>query len=370
MSDATQHTHTLSCSRSRQRPIFIIGCGSIVRDAHLPGYALLAAPILGFFDLDHARAQTMAHTVRGSVAFSSLHALIAACTAADGIFDVALPPAAQEAALLELPLNSRVLLQKPFGETLEHATRLLTLARQRTLVGAVNFQLRHSPCIGAVRGLLAQEAIGEVIDIECRVVCHMPWETWSFTRLMPRMEVVMHSIHYLDLVRGLFGEPERVWCSTTQHPLSSDLTDTRSATIMSFGPTRRAVVTTFHHHRAPHAHDCSQLKIEGTRGTIVAQLGVNLDYPRGRPDHVQWSRDEQPWTSVPLEGNWFPHAFAGSMNALQRFVAGESTTLESEFADAWRTMALVETCYQSAARGETPPNPPENSGFSAMPLPL
>ncbi len=369
MSDATQHMHAPSrapcCS---QRPIYIVGCGSIVRDAHLPGYALLNARVAGFFDLDRARAESLARTVSGSVVFDSMDALTSACTAADGILDVALPPAALEATLLALPIGSRILLQKPFGETLAQATRLLHIARERSFVGAVNFQLRHAPCIRAVRELLAHEAIGEVIDIEFRVVCHMPWETWSFMRSMPRMEVVMHSIHYLDVVRALFGEPQRVWCSTAQHPLSSELTDTRSATIMSFGPTRRAVVTTFHHHRAPQAHDCSHLKIEGTRGTIVAQLGVNLDYPRGRPDSVQWSCDGQPWTSVPLEGNWFPHAFAGSMNALQRFVAGESNTLESEFVDAWRTAALVETCYQSAARGETPPNPPENSDFATNPV--
>ena len=38
----------------------------------------------------------------------------------------------------------------------------------------------------------------------------------------------------------------------------------------------------------------------------------------------------------------------------QRFVAGEDTTLVGAVDDAVRTMALVEACYESSARGGTP----------------
>jgi hypothetical protein len=39
------------------------------------------------------------------------------------------------------------------------------------------------------------------------------------------------------------------------------------------------------------------------------------------------------------------------MSNLQRFVAGEDPTLISPVEDAIKTMALVETCYQSSAAG-------------------
>ena len=42
------------------------------------------------------------------------------------------------------------------------------------------------------------------------------------------------------------------------------------------------------------------------------------------------------------------------MANLQRFVAGEDTRLISPIEDACRTMALVEACYESSARGGTP----------------
>jgi hypothetical protein len=42
------------------------------------------------------------------------------------------------------------------------------------------------------------------------------------------------------------------------------------------------------------------------------------------------------------------------MSNLQRFVTGEDAELVSPVADAIKTMALVEACYQSSISGGTP----------------
>jgi predicted dehydrogenase len=236
---------------------------------------------------------------------------------------------------------------------------LRELAARRGIRGVVNFQLRHAPVVLGARRLLADGEIGEALDVEVRVVCRMPWETWPFLRGMPRMEILMHAIHYLDLVRGLLGEPDRVWSAVAGHPAAREMAESRSTTTMTFGSQRRAVVTTYHHHAAPAGHDASHLRIEGTRGTIVARLGVNLDYPRGRADTLEYSRDGGAWRSVEVGGNWFPQAFAGPMRSLQRLAAAaDGRDIESTFDDAWRTMALVETCYKSALGGERVPESP------------
>jgi len=339
------------------RPVFVLGAGAIVRDAHLPAYRMAGIPVAGFFDLDRTRAEALAAAVPGAKVFADRAGLLAAMRDAGGIADVALPPEALPATLEALPEGSFTLLQKPFGLTLGEATSLRELARARRIGGAVNFQLRHAPVIAALRELLRSGAIGEPIDLEVRVVCRMPWATWPFLLDRPRMEILVHSIHYLDLARALFGEPERVWCGAAGDPREPRLAETRSTSILAFPHGKRAVVTTFHHHEAPSRHDASHLRIEGTRGTAVARLGVNLDYPAGRPDSLEVSSDGGPWREIPLRGNWFPQGFAGSMIAVQELAAGRRETIESDFTDAWRTMALVETCYGSAARGERPPEP-------------
>ena len=336
------------------RPIFVVGAGSIVRDAHLPAYRKAGFPVAGVFDLDRARARDLARDF-GTRDFDTREALLSQCCASGGVLDLALPPRAVAPMLREIPFGSFVLIQKPFGLDLAGATELLAIARARGIRGAVNFQLRHAPCVRGARQLLADGAIGELVDVEVRVVCRMPWETWPFLSGMPRMEILMHSIHYLDLVRAICGEPDRVWSAIARHPSAPSIADARSTSVMTFGQMRRAVVSTYHHHAAPEGHDASHLRIEGTRGTIVARLGVNLDYPRGRADTLELSQDGGAWRSIPVEGNWFPHAFEGPMANLQRLATGAATAIESELDDAWRTMALVETCYKSAAGGEETP---------------
>jgi predicted dehydrogenase len=83
-------------------------------------------------------------------------------------------------------------------------------------------------------------------------------------------------------------------------------------------------------------------------------MGVNIDYPNGPPDTLEVAVDRDPWRRVDLRGSWFIEAFEGPMSNLQRFVAGEDTTLMSPVEDAIKTMALVEACYQSSMTGGTP----------------
>lgn len=340
------------------RPIFVVGCGAVVRDAHLPAYRLDGLHVEGCYDVDASRARELASSSPGAVAHESLESLVEACEAAGGLYDVAVPPHAAAETLGHLPEGATVLLQKPFGRDLAEATALLALVEGRRLRGCVNLQLRHAPVVSALRTLLASENLGGPLDLEVRVVCRMPWENWPFLEALPRMEILMHSIHYLDLCRALFGEPERVWSAAFGHPGSPRLADTRSSTILSFAGGRRATVTTYHHHRAPARHEASHLRVECGRGTAVARLGVNLNYPDGAPDALEWSADGGAWRQVAVEGSWFPHAFRGPMREAQRAAADAAFTPSTSFRDAWRTMALVETCYRSAVRGEMTPEEP------------
>ena len=105
-----------------------------------------------------------------------------------------------------------MLIQKPMGRDLADARRILAIARERELVAAMNFQLRFAPNMLALRDALARRLFGDILDIEVRINLHTPWEYWAFLKGVPRLEILMHSIHYLDLIRSLFGEPRGVYC--------------------------------------------------------------------------------------------------------------------------------------------------------------
>ncbi|HVW22680.1 MAG TPA: Gfo/Idh/MocA family oxidoreductase [Opitutaceae bacterium] len=340
----------------RRRPIVLIGAGGIVKDAHLPAYRSAGFPVAGIFDLDASRARALAEAFAIPRVYGTLAEAVQ--EAPEGAaFDVAVPAPALAGVLPSLPEGAPALLQKPLGENLAQARILRDLCRSRRLKAAVNFQLRFAPNVAEARRLIAAGAIGEVHDLEVRVTVYTPWQLWTFLEKAPRVEILYHSIHYVDLVRSFFGEPSRAHALTVRHPLAPKLAATRTALALGYGDSKRATITANHGHAYGREHQESYVKWEGTEGALVAKLGVNLNYPAGEPDTLEICRLSagQPprWRPVPVEGNWFPHAFAGSMASLLRHADG-AAELPTAVEDACRTMAVVEAAYADSASGGTP----------------
>jgi predicted dehydrogenase len=336
---------------SHPRPIVGIGAGGIVRTAHLPVYRRLGFPVAGLFDV---RVQVARETARLFDVPRVYAALDEACSVANAVFDVAVPCDQILDILPHLPPGSPVLIQKPLGGDLPTARRIVDLCRERRLVAAVNFQLRFSPGVLAFRDLIERGRLGTLVDVEVRLVVRQPWELWTFLRGAPRLEILYHSIHYLDLLRSLLGEPSGAYCKAVAHPKMPDLQDTRSTIILDYGDRIRCSLALNHTHAQGPRHRSSQLKVEGTEGAAVLTLGVNLDYPNGGPDVLEVATGARGWETIPLRGSWFIDAFEGPMSNLQRFVAGEDPVLHTSVDDALRTMAVVEACYESSAHGATP----------------
>ncbi|MBD5780411.1 Gfo/Idh/MocA family oxidoreductase [Pelagicoccus sp. NFK12] len=342
----------------KPRPIVVLAAGGIVRDAHLPAYKLAGFEVIGIYDIDREKAERLAADFGIDRVYSSLQE---ACAhdPAEVVFDVAVPAAGLMKVLKALPDGAAALLQKPFGENLEEARALLALCRSKKLKAAVNFQLRYAPYILAARDLIEQGVIGELHDVAVRVTVYMPWHLWTFLEGIPRVEILYHSVHYVDLVRSFFGEPTGVYAKTVKHPDTEKLASTRTNIALNYGDLKRANISANHGHNFGLKHQQSYVKWEGTKGAIKATLGLLMNYPEGEPDALEYcTLDEEgnpsEWQSVELQGSWYPHAFIGTMASLMRFADGETDELPTSVDDAFRTMAVVEASYQSDASGGTP----------------
>lgn len=334
------------------RPIVLIGAGGIVRDAHLPAYRKAGYPVWGIADIDVARAQALADEYGIERVFASAAEAIAAAPQ-DVVYDIALMPEHFPATLRELPDGAAVLLQKPLGQTLAEGEALRDLCASKGLIAAVNTQLRFAPYVAAARALIADGVIGELYDFEIRVQTDTPWHMFPSVFGLPRLEINMHSVHYIDLVRSFLGDPDAVSAVTVEHPEKHDIANTRSTILMRYRDRPiRVTISVNHDHAFGSGYDESFIKWEGTKGAIRAQMGLLLDYPRGGPDALELAllaEKEKGWTPVPFEGTWFPDAFIGSMGAVQRFVEGSVPTLPTAVDDVLHTMAAVEAAYESAA---------------------
>lgn len=330
------------------KPIVIIGAGGIVTDAHLPAYKLANLPVAGVFDLDAERARAVAEKW-DTQAFATLDDAIATPGV---VYDLALPPAAHLDVLPQLPDGAAVLLQKPMGRDLAEATAILRLCRTKSLKAAVNFQLRFSPMMLAVADALQRGWLGRLIDVEVHLNLVTPWHLFPFLNGMPRVEIAVHSIHYLDTLRALLGNPTGVHARTLGHP-STTLAQTRTSALFDFAPDQRVTFSINHNHDFGRRFQDASFRFEGTEGAAMVKLGLLLNYPEGEPDELWITRRGGDWQQVPLQGRWFPHAFIGTMSNLQRYAAGEDAVLVTSAEDAWHTMALAEAAFESAARPAT-----------------
>lgn len=332
------------------RPIVTFGAGSIVSDAHYPSYRKGGFPIAGLYDPNAEKAKALAD-IWGVAAYTSVEE---AASVPNAIFDVATPPSAHAAVLKQLPDGAAVLIQKPLGNDLPEATEILKICRAMNLKAAVNFQLRFAPMMLALKDAISKGLLGEIVDFEAHLVLNTPWSTWAFLKGLPRIEIAMHSIHYLDLIRQVLGDPQGVHAKSIGHP-SHDMAQTRTTAILDYGDNVRCALSINHDHPFGRRHQACDFRITGTEGAAYLQLGVNLNYPEGEPDVLEiYPKGGDGWVAVPLEGKWFPDAFTGRMANLQRYANGEDTELVSSVEDAWNTMALVEAAYKSSAQPATP----------------
>jgi predicted dehydrogenase len=335
---------------AKPRPIVTFGAGSIVGDAHYPAYRKGGFPIAGLYDPDHDKAKVLAEKW-GVTAYRTVEE---AAAVENAIFDLATPPATHAKVLAALPDGAATLIQKPMGADLAAATEILHICRDKQLKAAVNFQLRFAPMMLALKDAIAKGLLGEVVDFDVYLALDTPWQLWSFLEGLPRIEIAMHSIHYLDVIRQVLGDPQGVHAKSIGHP-NHRMAQTRTTAILDYGDRVRCALSINHDHKFGRKHQACEFRVSGTEGAAYLQLGVNLDYPRGEPDILEiHSKGGDGWVPVPLEGTWFPDAFVGRMANLQRFVSGEDAELVSSVEDAWMTMALVEAAYASNAASATP----------------
>lgn len=335
---------------SDPRPMVTFGAGSIVSDAHYPAFKKAGIPIAGLYDPDHAKAEALA-AKWGVKAFRTMDE---AASVKNAIFDLATPPSRHAEVLRALPDGAVAVIQKPMGGDISEAREILATVRGKNITAAVNFQLRFAPMMLALQDAIDKGLLGEVVDFDAWLALATPWGLWPFLKGLPRIEIAMHSIHYLDLIRGLLGDPKGIHAKSIGHP-NHDMAQTRTSAILDYGDRVRCALSINHDHFFGRKFQACEFRICGTKGAAYVKLGVNLDYPKGEPDEL-WIHPAggSEWVQVPLTGSWFPDGFVGKFCNVQRYAAGEDSDLVSSAEDAWGTMALVEAAYASSAAPATP----------------
>jgi predicted dehydrogenase len=333
--------------------IGIVGCGGIVQYAALPTYVKHGLNVAGCYDINREVAEKTARDFDIPRVYMALDDLLA--DPAVEIVEISVPPQYQLGIARQcIAAGKHLLCQKPLSTTLSHAAEIVRLARQAGVKLAVNQQLRWGQGIRAARSLIRKGWIGQVTDASIQVSVNTPWDMWAWLVVSPRLEVMFHSIHYIDAMRSLFGDPEWITSRHARYPLQGQMEgETKTITILDYDWGLQAFIADNHYNQSDDYF--AIFRFIGTEGFISGTLGAMYNYPHGRPDSLEWSSKRyypDKRFEAKLEGKWIPDAFIGPTASLMQAIQ-EDGLPETSGEDNIQTLRVVEAAYLSAAENRS-----------------
>ena len=294
--------------------IGIVGCGEVVRTAHLPGYRRYGQRVVGVYDVQAEATAGVREQFGVETIFRDLEELLSHPEIE--VVDVATHPDVRPALVRQaLAAGKHVLAQKPFAHDLETARELIEEGERLGLLVAVNQNGRWAPPWRAATLLIEQGSIGDVV-----AVTHLYHHNYGFTMgtVFDEIEHLVlydYSVHWFDITRcWLEGKTVTAVRAreyrTPNQPRESkapwgawatiDYEDGSSALIRGVGC-------------AETSRPRKLFWIHGSEGTIRgAVLGSG---PTPGEEFLELERDGRT-TRFQLDGSWHTNGFAGAMAEL------------------------------------------------------
>jgi len=299
--------------------IGIVGCGGVVKSAHLPGYKRYGQRVVGVYDVRPEATVGVRDQFGVETVFGELDELLS--NPEIEIVDVATHPDVRPALVRQaLAAGKHVLAQKPLAGDLEVARGLAEEAERLGLKLAVNQNARWAPAWRVATLLIEQGAIGDVV-----AVTHLYHHNYGFT-IGTVFDEIAHfvlydySIHWFDITRcWLAGKtPTAVRACeyrTPNQPAESkapwgawaaiDYDDGTSALIRGVGS-------------AETTRPNKPFWIHGSEATIRGTvLGSG---PTPGSESLELERNGRV-TRFQLDGSWHADGFAGAMGELVTAIA-------------------------------------------------
>lgn len=327
-----------------------VGCGGIVQYAHMPAYRKAGFRSVCVYDVDREAAATVAAANGNPRIHDSLDDLLA--DPGVDVVDIAVP-AWEQLAIVEkvAAAGKHMLCQKPLAEDFGEAQRIVELAQQAGVKQASNQQMRWDAGIAAGKELIAMGAIGRPTDAQILVTIATPWHMWPWLAQAPQLEVMYHSIHYLDSLRFLFGDPQWV---TSRHARYAEqapvVGESKTVTVLDYDDGLQATVAVNHYNL--HGEPEAIFRFLGTEGAIEGTIGLLYDYPDGRPDTLVYRSGDADPLELELDEKWIPDAFVGPMAGLMIAIESDGEP-PTPCSDNLNTLRVVQAAYRSAAENRS-----------------
>ena len=341
--------------RVRNLKIGCIGAGMIMAECHLAAYKEAGFTVAAIASRTKAKAEAVATRWGIPKVHNTPEALIV--DPSIEVLDIAYPPDQQPAlilAALKQPHIKAILAQKPLALTLADAIALRDAAAKAGKVLSVNQNMRYDQSMRVLKEILDGGDLGEIVfaQIDMHAIPH--WQ--GFLAGYDRLTLANMSVHHLDVLRFLFGQPVEIATQTRTDPRTTfEHTDGITVSTLRFasGVLAVSLEDVWSGPRAEGYENDQHItfRVEGTLGVAKGTIG----WPTGAASTLTYASQKTTkgkWVTPTWETMWFPHAFVGVMEQLQ-YAVKTGTPPALSVADNVQTVALIEAGYRSMTEGRT-----------------
>ncbi len=341
--------------RAKDYRIGCVGAGMIMAECHLAAYAHAGFPVVAIASRTKANAEKVAQRWSIPAVHDTPEQLIEDANVE--IIDLAFPPD-QQPALIRHALKQKhikaILAQKPLALSLKDAIELRDEAARAGKILSVNQNMRYDQSMRVLKQIIDSGALGGVVfaQIDMHAIPH--WQ--GFLEDYDRLTLANMSVHHLDVLRFLFGDPDEITTLTRKDPRTTfDHSDGITVSTLRFrsGALAVSLEDVWSGPRQEGYKDDQHInwRVDGTKGVAKGTIG----WPTGSASTLTYASTETTggeWVTPSWETMWFPHAFIGVMEQLQ-YALKTGTPPALCVADNVKTMALIEAGYRSIETGRT-----------------
>lgn len=319
----------------------LIGCGGRNGVHYQKLSEMKDVDLIGFCDIVPEKAQNMAKQYGSGKVFDNHQAMLKELRP-DVIF-IAVPPYQHgEIENNVIDLNIPFQVEKPMALNIETAEKILKRIEEKHLLTNVGFQDRYQNLTEIMKNFLTTHEAG---IIRGSWIGGIPGVSWWRKQETCGGQIVEQNIHLFDQLRFLFGEPEDVYCTSTNGMVKPDeygmpgynLDMDYSSAVMKFKC--GAIATLF-----TGCYVVGGSKV--TNGMTVYCKDATLEYSlRSTLDvftaagHDHYDRGEE-------QTGIMDRTFIDAIKS------GDGSKIRSPYADAIRSLRLTLACNESAASGK------------------
>jgi UDP-N-acetyl-2-amino-2-deoxyglucuronate dehydrogenase len=288
---------------------------------------------------------------------------------------IALPHDVQaEVAERALRAGKHVLLEKPIAIDVAAGERVVRAAEESGRVLAVAEEYRLSPLVGAAHRAIKEGLLGHVTLVQVTAAGpHRPPQDWKNRRASMGGGVLIDvGVHYVDILRSWFGEPDLVWAAYPPHLNDRfEGEDSVLATLRFGGGPVASIALSWSSYRSPRA---PQIEIIGERGSLELRFDRSFLVHTTPLPAGHWSgrlREALPWRVASRLNRFLPRSRSARIAVPNRDLIG-SEALVADFIDAIQTgrppavpgreglrdLQVVLAAYAAAAAGAPVPLAP------------